>query len=164
MNSVQLWPIAASHHAHEVDVLIAAFGALVWLLSLPVFVLTIWFTWRYRRERQINRVHAQDRNVWLETSWSAIPFLLIMGFYVWALSLFLDLQHPPTDAMTVNVVAKQWMWKFQHPEGQGEINDLHVPAGEPVLLNMASQDVIHSFYVPALRLKREIEKKMTTAH
>ena len=98
MNSVQLWPIAASHHAHEVDVLIAAFGALVWLLSLPVFVLTIWFTWRYRRERQINRVHAQDRNVWLETSWSAIPFLLIMGFYVWALSLFLDLQHPPTDA------------------------------------------------------------------
>lgn len=156
MNGFDLWPVAASHHAHEVDVLIAAFGTLVWLLSLPVFVLTIWFTWRYRRGRKVNRLHAPDRNVWVETSWAAIPFLLIMGFYVWATSLFLDLQHPPADALTINVVAKQWMWKFQHAQGPREINDLHVPAGTPIRLVMTSQDVIHSLYLPNLRIKQDV--------
>ena len=58
---------------------------------------------------------------------------------------------PPADALEIDVVAKQWMWKFQHPGGQREINELHVPAGQPVKLTMTSQDVIHSLYMPALR-------------
>lgn len=152
----QLWPAAASQHAREVDLLIGSFGAMVWLLSLPVFLLMGFFAWRYRRGRAANRRHRPNRNIWLETSWSAIPFTLTMVFYVWATGLFLDLQHPPANAMTIDVVAKQWMWKFQHPEGAREINDLHVPVGTPVKLVMTSQDVIHSLYLPAMRIKQDV--------
>ena len=89
-------------------------------------------------------------NVWLETSWAVVPFVLAMGFYVWATRMFLVQQRPPANALPIDVVAKQWMWKLEHPNGRREINELHVPVGRPVRLMMTSQDVIHSFYVPAL--------------
>jgi cytochrome c oxidase subunit 2 len=85
-----------------------------------------------------------------------IPFLLTIGFFVYAAWLYVGLERPPADALTINVVAKQWMWKFQHPAGQSEIDDLHVPVGEPVKLVMISQDVIHSLYLPALRIKQDV--------
>lgn len=77
-------------------------------------------------------------------------------FFVWAANLFYQARHPPQGELTINVVAKQWMWKFQHPGGQREINVLHVPAGEPVKLSMISQDVIHSLFLPALRMKQDV--------
>ncbi|TCM14377.1 cytochrome c oxidase subunit 2 [Novosphingobium sp. PhB165] len=153
---IELWPPQASHHAEQVDLLIGSFGAMVWLLTLPVFVLMTWFTIRYRRSHQVNRQHAPTHNLWVELGWSVIPFLLTLGFYVWATMLFFDIHRPPPDAMTIHVVAKQWMWKYQHPEGAREINDLHVPAGEPVELVMTSEDVIHSFFVPGLRIKQDL--------
>jgi cytochrome c oxidase subunit 2 len=70
--------------------------------------------------------------------------------------MYFGLHRPPANALEIQVVAKQWMWKFQHPGGQREINELHVPVGRPVLLTMASQDVIHSLYIPALRLKQDV--------
>jgi cytochrome c oxidase subunit 2 len=153
---VDLWPIAASQHARQIDLLIATFGALVWVLALPVFVLSLAFMVRYRRGRAINRRHAPDRNVWVETSWAVIPFLLVMGFYVWSTTLYFELQTPPANALPIDVVAKQWMWKAQHPSGAAEIDALHVPLGRPVKLTMTSQDVIHSFYLPAMRIKKDV--------
>jgi cytochrome c oxidase subunit 2 len=85
-----------------------------------------------------------------------IPFLLSLVFFVWAASLFFRLYHPPAGALNIDVVAKQWMWKFQHTGGQREIDVLHVPAGEPVELTMISQDVIHSLFLPALRIKQDV--------
>lgn len=151
-----LWPPEASAHAVEVDALLGLFVALVVLLSAPVFILTAIFAIRYRRRREENRVHARNRNIWLEVSWAIIPFVLIVGFYVWSTQMFLDLRHAPPDAMEIHVIAKQWMWKLQHAGGQGEINELHVPVDQPVKLVMTSQDVIHSFFVPALRLKQDV--------
>lgn len=156
MTGMQIWPPAISAHAHEVDLLIASFGAMVWLLTLPVFVLMTWFAIRYRRTNQVNRQHAPTRNLWVEIGWSAIPFVLTLVFYVWAVILFLDLNRAPAGALEIHVVAKQWMWKFQHPDGAREINNLHVPTGTPVKLIMTSQDVIHSLYVPALRIKQDL--------
>lgn len=153
---ILFWPPAASHHAEQVDLLIGSFGAMIWLLTLPVFVLMAWFTIRYRRSKDVNRDHAPTRNLWVELGWSIIPFILTLGFYVWATMLFLDIYRPPADAVPIHVVAKQWMWKFQHPDGAREINALHVPAGRPVKLIMTSEDVIHSFYVPALRVKQDL--------
>lgn len=153
---ILLWPPTASAHAHEVDLLIAAFGAMVWLLTLPVFVLMGFFIWRYRRGRPADREHSPSRNVALETSWALIPFALTLVFYVMATSLYLNLQRAPADALTIHVVAKQWMWKFQHPEGAREINILHVPVGSPVRLVMTSEDVIHSLYLPAFRIKQDV--------
>jgi len=162
MSGLQLWPDQASAYAREVDWLIGSFGVLVTLLAAPVFVLMLLFMLRYRKGRRADRSPPEDRNVWLETSWSVIPFLLVLCFFFWATRMFLIERNPPADAMTIAVVAKQWMWKYQHPEGAREINDLHVPAGMPVRLTMTSQDVIHSLYVPALRIKQDVLPRQYT--
>jgi cytochrome c oxidase subunit 2 len=156
MNALPLWPPAASAYAEVVDRLVISFSALIIALALPVFVLIFTFAVRYRRGRRVNRQLRGSGNLPLEISWSAIPFVLTLVFFVQASLLYAQQRHPPADALTIDVVAKQWMWKFQHPEGQQEINDLHVPADQPVVLSMASQDVIHSFFVPALRLKQDV--------
>ena len=83
-------------------------------------------------------------------------FASFLVLFAWAGSLYLDIYRGPSDATTINVVGKQWMWKVQHPDGTREINTLHVPVDETIRLRMTSQDVIHSFYVPALRLKRDV--------
>jgi cytochrome c oxidase subunit 2 len=153
---LQLWPDQASAYSGEVDRLVLGFTVLIVLLSAPVFILMFIFAVKYRRGRVANRKHPANRNVWLEVSWSIIPFVLILGFYVWATRLFFDIHHAPAGALEIRVIAKQWMWKFQHPGGQAEIDELHVPVGETVKLTMASQDVIHSLYIPALRLKQDV--------
>jgi cytochrome c oxidase subunit 2 len=149
-------PPQASAHAASVDHLIWSLAILVALLSAPVFILSAIYMLRFRYGRKADRSKAQRGSVWLETSWATVPFLLVMGFYVWSTELFFQQHSPPDDAMTINVVAKQWMWKFQHASGAREINELHVPVGKPVRLTMTSQDVIHSLYLPALRIKQDV--------
>jgi cytochrome c oxidase subunit 2 len=151
-----LWPAIASAYAGEVDLLLVLLLILVILLSAPVFVLLVVFAIRYRRGADVNRTHRPDRNVALEVSWSVIPFALLMIFFVWAAKLYYAYGDPPEDALVISVLARQWMWKFEHPGGQREINELHVPAGRPVRLDMISQDVIHSLYFPALRIKHDV--------
>jgi cytochrome c oxidase subunit 2 len=151
-----LLPVSISDYGDSVDIFMIAFTAFILLLAVPVFVLIVYFAVKYRRGKPANRVHPPRRNPALELSWSIIPFLLVLGFFGWSTALFAGRYFPPGDAMTIDVVAKQWMWKFQHPEGQGEINALHVPVNQPIRLSMASQDVIHSFFVPALRLKQDV--------
>ena len=153
---IQLWPGQASAYATHIDLLVGAFTVLIVLLSAPVFVLITVFAVKYRRGRPANRKHPVNNRVGLEISWALVPFFLILIFYYFATAMFFDLHHPPANAMEIDVVAKQWMWKFQHPEGQREIDELHVPVGEPIKVNMTSQDVIHSLYIPALRIKQDV--------
>jgi len=153
---IDLWPGRASVHAAQVDTLLSGFTALIIALSVPVFALIVVFAVRYRRGKPADRTHPMNRNVWLEVSWAVVPFLLIIGFFVWSLMLFVDLHRPPADAVQIDVVAKRWMWKFQHPGGQREIDELHVPVGTAVKLVMTSQDVIHSLFIPALRVKQDV--------
>ena len=70
--------------------------------------------------------------------------------------MYFTTYRPPAEALEINVVGKQWMWKLQHPTGQREINELHIPVAQPVKIRLASEDVIHSFYVPAFRIKRDV--------
>ena len=161
-NLIALWPGQASEHAGQVDLLFISFSALVALLSAPVFILLAVFAVRYRRGKDIDRRHPLHRSIWLETSWAVVPFLMVLGFFGWATWLYVDMNRPPEDALEINVVAKQWMWKAQHPGGQREINELHVPTGQPVMLTLTSQDVIHSLYLPALRLKQDAVPGMFT--
>jgi len=149
------WPGEISAHAASVDHLFVAVALLVLALSAPVFILTIVFAVKYRAGKPANRKHASRGNVWIEISWAGIPFLLILIFFVQATRLFATLHTPPANAMEIDAVGKQWMWKFQHPEGQQEINELHVPIGTPVKITLASQDVIHSLFIPALRIKQD---------
>ena len=97
-----------------------------------------------------------SNSVRIETAWTVIPFFLFMGMFAWGAKLYFDIERPPDDALEVYVVAKQWMWKTQQLDGAREINQLHVPVGRSVKLLMTSQDVIHSFYVPAFRIKQDV--------
>jgi cytochrome c oxidase subunit 2 len=88
--------------------------------------------------------------------WSVIPFVIAMSFFVWEAQIFFKNSRPPTNALEVYVVGKQWMWKFQHTTGQREINELHVPVGRKIKLIMATEDVIHDVYIPAFRIKTDV--------
>ncbi len=152
---LDLWPAAASASAVQTDHLIWAFTILTVLLVVPVFVGITIFAIVYREGRQVNRTHTEKRDRMLELGWMIIPFTLTLFFFVWGAQMYVNHRHPPPNATQIDAIGRQWMWQFQHPGGQAEINDLHVPTGKPILINMISQDVIHSLYIPAMRIQME---------
>jgi cytochrome c oxidase subunit 2 len=113
------------------------------------------FAIRFRRRSESERPAAILGSVVLEMVWTAVPLAIVLVVFVWAADVFFDIKRVPPDAMEVYVVGKRWMWKAQHLTGQREINELHVPVGKPVRLMLTSEDVIHSFYVPAFRVKQD---------
>jgi cytochrome c oxidase subunit 2 len=149
-------PEAASTVAGEVDALFFFLVAISMFFSLIIIVGLVFSAVRYRKGSKASRAGAKDDYLPVELLWSGVPFIIAIGIFTWAAKLFIDMRVPPKDAMEVYVVAKQWMWKVQHPQGNREINELHVPVGRPVKLIMTSQDVIHSFYVPAFRIKQDV--------
>jgi cytochrome c oxidase subunit 2 len=92
----------------------------------------------------------------LEVTWTVIPLMITMVIFVWGASVYFAMARPPEETLNVYVVGKQWMWKFQHLDGQREINELHVPVGRAVKLITTSEDVIHDFFVPAFRIKADV--------
>jgi len=126
-------------------------GAMTALIFLAVAVFAI----KYRRQPGRAAVQIEGSTI-LELSWSIIPFFVMVTFFIWGAVIFFEERTPPADSTEVYVVAKQWMWKVEHMEGQREINELHVPTGQDIKLIMTSQDVIHSFFIPAFRLKQDV--------
>src|SRR5690606_31568096 len=113
--------------------------------------LIVIFSYRYRRNAKVNRDNPPSHAGGLEVAWTIIPLLVFLSLFAWAARDFALQTRPPGHAMQVFLVAKQWMWKVEHPNGRREINELHIPIDTPVHLIMTSQDVIHSFFVPAFR-------------
>jgi len=141
--------------AHQVDLLMFFWLGIATFFSLLIAGLIIVFMVRYRRRPGGDHVPDVHGSLALEALWTAVPFVITMVLFFWGASLFATMRRPPDDALEVNVVGKQWMWKLQHMEGRREIDELHVPVGRPVKLTMTSEDVIHSFYVPAFRVKQD---------
>jgi cytochrome c oxidase subunit 2 len=158
----QLWPPAASAMAGEIDTIFVFWCVVLFLLVTPVFVFMAYCAVKYRAGRDVDRSHREARNTAIELSWTLIPFLISLVFFFWAGSVYLQQQDAPPNAVVISALGRQWMWKFQHPGGQWEINDLHVPIGKPVRINIESQDVIHSLYIPALRIQQEAVPGRTT--
>jgi cytochrome c oxidase subunit 2 len=146
----------ASSLAPQIDWLFWSMIALCAAVAVGVFIAIVFYCIRYRRGSPADRSGRRKQSLGVELTWTLIPFALFIGVFVWSLFLFVHEHTPPANARTVYVVAKQWMWTMQHPGGQREINTLHVPLGTPVRLTMTSQDVIHSFYVPAFRVKQDV--------
>ena len=155
-SGLPLFPEQASTAAGRVDSLFwFLFGASA-LIVVAISGCLLAFCIKYRR-RPGNEVGAQaGGTLRIETAWTLIPLGLAIVPFFWGATLYLEMSVPPDDALEVYVVARQWMWKFQHPDGQEEINELHVPVGQPVRLTMTSQDVIHSFFVPVFRTKADV--------
>jgi len=146
----------ASSIAPRIDALFWSMTLLCAAVAVAVFVALIVYAVRYRRGSNADRRGRLNQDLAVELTWILVPFALFVAAFIWSLTIFTFAHTPPADARTVYVIARQWMWKVEHPEGQREINTLHVPLGMPVRLAMTSQDVIHSFYVPAFRLKQDV--------
>ena len=156
MPGMPLWPPTASGYASQIDVL---FGGLLIIGALTaglVFFLMLFFANKYRHGSNADRSGTTKKTWRFEVSWTAATLLIFVGLAVWGADIYLHLYNPPANAVQIFVVGKQWMWKAQHPGGQREINELHVPVGQPIRLVLASQDVIHSFFIPALRIKQDV--------
>jgi cytochrome c oxidase subunit 2 len=151
-----LFPVQASNFAPEVDHLLFYLLAVSVCFTVVIFAAIFFFAIRYRRKAPGEVPHAVHTGIALEIAWMVIPFGLTMVMFGWGASIFFKESRPPDNAMNIYVVGKQWMWKIQHAEGQREINELHVPVGRPIRLTMTSEDVIHSFFVPAFRTKEDV--------
>jgi cytochrome c oxidase subunit 2 len=155
-NAFRWFPEQASTVAGKVDALFLFLVAVTVVFSGLIFFLVLVFVLKFRRKSDNERPRAIHGSLPLELLWTIIPLGITMVIFVWGAYLYFAMTVPPASAMEIYVVGKQWMWKLQHPGGQREINELHVPADRPVKLTMTSEDVIHSFFVPAFRVKRDV--------
>src|SRR5215213_8347445 len=156
LSDFPLFPHQASWQAGQVDAMYLFMVAITAFFSLLIAGLNIFFAIKYRRRDDEEVGVAIHGSLALELLWTVIPLFIAMGMFGWGAKIFFDLTRAPANAMEVFVVGKQWMWKVQHPTGQKEINELHVPIGRPVKLIMGSEDVLHSYYIPAFRVKADV--------
>jgi cytochrome c oxidase subunit 2 len=155
-------PDQASTIARGVDHLFYFLTAIDLFFTALIFLIIFYFMLRYRRRSQKDQPAQIEGNIPLEVIWTAIPLVLVVIVFLWGTSLFIRNSRPPAAATEIFVVGKQWMWKVQHPEGVEEINELHVPVGQPIKLTMTSEDVIHDFSVPVFRIKKDVVPGMYT--
>jgi cytochrome c oxidase subunit 2 len=151
-----LFPEQASTMAGRVDALYLFLVLVSMFFGLLIAVLVVSFAVRFRRRSRDERPRPIHGSTLLELTWTLIPLGIAMVIFLWGADLFFAMARVPPSPMEVYVVAKRWMWKTQHLTGQREINELHVPVGVPVKLTLASEDVIHSFFVPAFRMKKDV--------
>ena len=156
MSNWSLLPEQASTFAGPIDGLLYFLIAVTVFFTILIAILVVVFSVKYQAGRETNRENPPTFNLPLEIIWTGIPFIIVMGIFVWSTAYFFHIRNAPSDSLEIYVVGKQWMWKLQHPEGQREINQLHIPINKPVKLIMTSQDVIHNFSVPAFRVKQDV--------
>jgi cytochrome c oxidase subunit 2 len=154
--TLPFFPEQASTMAPRVDNLYFYLLAVSAFFSVLIALLVIIFAIRYRRRSEAELPKPVEGSLKLEIAWSVIPLAIALSFFFWGAKLFFAMNRPPNDALQVYIIGKQWMWKIQHADGQREINELHVPVGRAVRLTMTSEDVIHDFFVPAFRMKKDV--------
>jgi cytochrome c oxidase subunit 2 len=155
LSGISLLPQQASTLAAEVDALYLFIVAVTAFFGILVTVVVLFFAVKYRTNDPLAvgaRIHG---SIPLELAWSIIPFVISLVIFAWAADVFFALQRPPDQSLEIYATGKRWMWKFQHLDGQSEINELHVPVGRPVKITFTSEDVIHSMYFPAFRVKAD---------
>jgi cytochrome c oxidase subunit 2 len=152
-SSVPLLPEQASTLAPRVDNLYFFIVAVTAFFAIVTSVLVVWFAVRYRTNDPLAVGARITGSIPLELAWSIIPFVIAVVIFAWAADVYLH--RPPDQTLEIYSTGKRWMWKFQHLDGKSEINELHVPAGRPVKVTFTSEDVIHSLFLPAFRVKAD---------
>jgi cytochrome c oxidase subunit 2 len=155
-NDFPLWPERASTMAGQVDGLFIALCIITGTVSVLVWAVIFFFAIKYRRRPENELAQDYEPPAILEVGWIVVPTIIFIGIFLWGAWLFFQEQRVPANALDIYVTGRQWMWKFQHPGGQREINTLHVPVGRAVRLTMASEDVIHSLFFPVFRVKMDV--------
>jgi cytochrome c oxidase subunit 2 len=150
-----LFPPQASTLAPEIDNLYLGVLAITGFVALLVIALVAYFALKYR-DHTGDRIGAPvSGSVLLEIGWSLIPFFIFIGIFVWASIVFFHIVRAPDQTLEIYSTGKRWMWRFQHVDGQREINELHVPLGRPVRVVFTSEDVLHDLFIPAFRVKAD---------
>jgi cytochrome c oxidase subunit 2 len=151
-----LFPDSASSVSPLVDGLYLGLVFITGGVSLLIWLVIFYFAIKYRRRPDNELAQEQEPPMALEMTWTVLPTLIFIGIFVAGAWVFFRIQRVPTNALEVYATGRQWMWKFQHQTGQREINTLHVPVGRPIKITMASEDVIHSLWFPAFRVKNDV--------
>lgn len=149
-------PGRASTLAPKVDHLFETLVGVSALLVLILVVLNLYFLVHYRRGSTAPRPPMKIKSSYLEAGWITGTTVIFVAFFFWGAKIYLNEERPPLHAVAINLTARQWMWDIRQPNGRREFNEVHVPVHENVRLLMTSEDVIHSFYVPAFRYKQDI--------
>ena len=155
-SQLPLYPEQASNFAPQVDALMLFIIAICVFFAVAVTVAIILFLYKFRRKASGEIGVAIHGDMRLESAWIVVPLVLALAMFAWGAVVYVDFRRAPTDTLDIYVIGKQWMWKLQQPNGQKEINELHVPVGQNVRLIMSSEDVIHDFSVPAFRVKMDV--------
>ena len=155
MDRFRLFPEQASNLAPQVDYLYYFLWTITVFFTVLFFVLICYLGLKFRRKSEAMppAVHGP---LSLELTWTVIPLVVVLVIFVWSTAVYVRMSRVPADAMEMYVIGRQWMWKVQHPAGPREINEMHVPLGRPIKLTMTSQDVIHSYFIPAFRVKQDV--------
>ncbi|MCA9436821.1 MAG: cytochrome c oxidase subunit II [Candidatus Omnitrophica bacterium] len=156
MWSFPLFPEEASTFAVQVDRVYFGLLLICGSIAAIIAIALVYFAIRYRKNSNADRSPRTVNPTKMETTLVVVLTFVGFGIFAWATEVYFEIKPPPGDALDINVVAKQWMWKTQQPDGQREINSLHLPVGRPVRLTLRSEGVIHSFYVPAFRIKQDV--------
>jgi len=156
MTDFPLFPEQASSVAPLVDGLYFFLVVVTGSVSLLIWLVIFYFAIKYRRRPDNELAQEQEPPAFLELTWTVIPLIIFIGMFVGGAWVFLRMQVVPRNALEIYATGRQWMWKFQHPTGQREINELHVPVGRAVKITMASEDVIHSLWFPVFRVKADV--------
>jgi cytochrome c oxidase subunit 2 len=150
-----LLPPQGSEFAKDIDLI---YMAILWLsivLFLGIILAMAYFAWRFRFKAGRVTPH-QTHNTRLEIIWTVIPILICIGLFFWGIDGYMKFAVGPGDAMEVQITAKKWLWQFEYPDGTRSVNELHLPVNKSVHLVMTSEDVLHDFFVPDMRMKRDI--------
>jgi cytochrome c oxidase subunit 2 len=149
-------PVQGSTVAQSVDVL---FDFTMWSSIIACVILLggmIWFVVRYQRRSDNDKTAHITHNHLLEFIWSFIPLVIFLGMFYWGWKVYEKTRTFPANALEISVTGRQWAWDMMYPTGKKVTNELVIPVETAVVLNMTSVDVIHSFYVPAFRLKQDV--------
>jgi cytochrome c oxidase subunit 2 len=149
-------PPARSTLASETDALFHFINVTSIILLVGITFAILYFAWKYRRKSEDDVTPVITHNNKLEITWSVIPLIMVMIVFGWGFTGYMNLVTPPDDAYEIRVEGASWNWRFFYENGATSVNELNVPVDRPIKLIMSSTDVIHSFYVPDFRVKRDV--------
>ena len=153
---IPFMPEQASKFAMEVDLFYIALWLMTIVITTGIVIAISLFMVKYKRRHNGEIPDQVEGHMTLEIIWSVIPLIICIGIFAWGAKLYYQMYSEPKEALEIFVTGKQWMWRAQHPDGQREINTLHVPVGRRVKLTMTSEDVLHAYFIPAFRTKSDV--------
>ncbi|MGH7909786.1 MAG: cytochrome c oxidase subunit II [Thermodesulfobacteriota bacterium] len=155
-------PEAASNLASKVDAVIWFITVISLVFFILISIFLVYFAIRYRRRQENEETPYITGSHVLETIWTIIPSILLIVIFVYGFVVYKDMRTPPEDSLEVTVIGRQWLWQFKYNNGKTTLNELYIPEGRPIKLVMTSEDVLHSFFVPAFRVKQDLVGGMYT--